>query len=201
MKIYDNITDALLRRHIIEGSDTEVCKLGLQIIISDIINILCIVMIGYLFDRLLFSLIYIVTFCGIRKFSGGFHAKTFLVCRLSMIGIFVTTLFIERIFAKVAIWASVFCVVITMITMILFSPIVHPNRCLTIYEIKANKFVAILLSAVCSVIALYLSCNKYRAGLYLSLVLFTIAILMYIGKFNNARNQIATEEFNNVNSF
>lgn len=185
MNIYDNITNVLLNRHIIEDTDTEVCKIGLQIIFSDIINILCIMVIGCLVDRFLFGLIYIVTFCGIRKFSGGFHAKTILICRLSTIGLFVITLLVESVFSTVAIYASVICVVITMITMVLFSPVVHPNRSLTIYEIKANKFLAIVFSAICSVIALYLSFHKYRAGVYLSLVLFTIAVLMYVGKFFN----------------
>lgn len=189
MNIYDKITNILLTRHIIEDSNAEVCKLGLQIMFSDIINILCIGIIGCLLNKLLFSLIYIMTFCGIRKFSGGFHAKTFLACRLSMIGTFMTTLLLEIMLSKVAMWASVFCVVVTMITMILFSPIVHPNRCLTIYEIKANKFMAILLSAVVSGIALYLSFCNYREGLYLSLVLFAIAILMYVGKFINTKDQ------------
>lgn len=185
MSIYDNLTEVMLSRNIIEDNDVEVCKLGLQIVFSDSVNILCIVLIGCLANRLLFSLIYIMVFCGIRKFSGGFHAKTFLVCRLSMIGTFMTALLLERVFAKVAILTSLFCVVVSMLIIIAFSPIVHPNRSLTIYEIKANRLVSILLSALCSGMALYLSFNKNKVGLYLSLTLFAVVVLMCIGKFAN----------------
>lgn len=189
MYICDSITEKLIMRHIIKESESNICKQGLQIIFSDVINILLVIITGILSKNLLYSFIYIMTFCVIRKFSGGFHASTFQACRIFMIATFIVTIVLARLTAKISIWVSVFCTIFTMITMILYSPIVHPNRKLTIYEIRANKFVSILLSCIYSIAVYWLIMMKSDVGLYLSLVLFAVSVFMYVGKFMSSRSR------------
>lgn len=187
--ICKNIITFFLKRNIIQDSDANACCMGLKLILSDIINFSIIILLGIFVEKPLYGVIYLCTFCGVRKFSGGFHAKTFFVCRMSMIGTFLTTIALFYLLSEFAKCISVLCVIFAIYTMLRFSPIIHPNRLLTKAEIKANKFVSVLSTCICSIISILLVSIEYNEGLYWALVLFAIAVLMYVGRIVNSRNE------------
>ena len=49
------------------------------------INFSIILVLGVILNQFLESVVFLFTLSSIRKYSGGFHAKTFWLCRLSMI--------------------------------------------------------------------------------------------------------------------
>lgn len=186
-KFCDFVTDMLLKRNIIDTNDINACSMGLKLIASDIINFSVIVTCGFLLSKPIYSLIYIATFCGIRKFSGGFHARTFSVCRIATIGIFIGTTVLTYVLQNSAILCLFFCIPFAVCTMFKFAPIIHYNRPLTTIEAKANRYISILMTCFCSIISIILSVFKRSEGLYLAFVLSAIAVLMHIGRFANAK--------------
>ncbi len=186
-KFYDYVTDMLLKRNIIGSDDVNACSMGLRLIASDIINFSAIVLCSFLLGHPIYSLIYIGTFCGIRKFSGGFHARTFSVCRTATIGIFVGTTALTYALKDAAVLCSLFCILFAVYTMFRFAPVIHCNRPLTTLEIKANRYISILMTCLCSIISVILTAFKYSEGLYLAFVLLAIGVLMHIGRFVNIK--------------
>ncbi|MBD9047359.1 MAG: hypothetical protein EGR46_00205 [Ruminococcus sp.] len=55
---------------------------GVQLIISSIINFLICIITSLLFGELLNGLIFFVAFSSLRKFTGGFHSRSFLICNI-----------------------------------------------------------------------------------------------------------------------
>ena len=84
-RLANTITDYYIRKKIIAEEKREIYSYGFKLIISDVINYIIIISLGIVFNRLIESIVFLITLCGIRQFSGGFHAKTFWLCRLSMI--------------------------------------------------------------------------------------------------------------------
>ena len=78
------ITNKLTSRQFIDAEKREIYCYGLKLLLADIINFTIIIASGILLNRFLSSVVFLITFCSVRKYSGGFHAKTFWLCRLTM---------------------------------------------------------------------------------------------------------------------
>ena len=124
--------------------------------------------------------------CGIRHFSGGFHAKTFWLCRLSMLITFLAvvcfTMLIQENFANYYILIVVNIIYVIFIAV--FSPVKHPNKKLTSEQKKKNKTKAIITSFISSFVSSALIIFKIDKGVTISLTLAAVVILMIIGIVN-----------------
>ena len=76
------ITDFLLLKETIKTEEKEIYIYGVQLIISSIINFLICIITSLLFGELLNGLIFFVAFSSLRKFTGGFHYRSFLICNI-----------------------------------------------------------------------------------------------------------------------
>ena len=77
-----SITDFLLLKETIKTEEKEIYIYGVQLIISSIINFLICIITSLLFGELLNRLIFFVAFSSLRKFTGGFHYRSFLICNI-----------------------------------------------------------------------------------------------------------------------
>lgn len=183
--ISEKLTEKFIERHIIDSSKKEIYIEGLNLILSDIINFSLILIIGALTKSFILSLLYLIVFWNVRKFSGGFHAKTYMVCRTATIGTYLLIWLLYSVLNSYHIVCVIICSIIALATMLLFAPIRHPNKELTLGEIKANKLFSVIATLFFIVISVILIIIGYKEGLFISLTLFAITILMYVGMFTN----------------
>ena len=79
------IVDYCIRHSKIKSEKREIYIYGFMLIFADIINFSLVILIGLCLKKFTESVLFLITLCGLRQYSGGFHAKTFVVCRLSRI--------------------------------------------------------------------------------------------------------------------
>ena len=101
----------------------------------------------------------------VRRFTGGFHAKTYTLCRICTVGIYALIILAGRFIKKNLLIYSVGMNLFTILTVIKFAPIRHPNKDLTETEIKANKFFAIISSVIFSAVSVFLIGVGRKEGL------------------------------------
>lgn len=178
------LTDILLKNQIIDIDRKEIYTVGLELMISDIINFLLLLAVGLVTRSLLYSCIYSFMFLSVRRFSGGFHAKTYMRCRIVTIGTYLLILIASKILHNMIAYTVIFDI-IAIITMFVFAPIRHPNKELTFKEIKVNKLLSLLTTLLFTAVSIILVVIGRNEGLIISLILFAIAILMYIGLLTN----------------
>lgn len=82
-----NSVEILIRNGIIEESEKEVYRFGISGLYRFLMNIITSIIIGLLFGMLWQTVIFSVTYIPLRRFAGGYHAKTpgrcyFLSCLL-----------------------------------------------------------------------------------------------------------------------
>ena len=65
---------------IIKNEDKELYQYALSITISAVIHILTVIVLGITFSLVVESIIFYTCFIAIRKFAGGYHAKTARGC-------------------------------------------------------------------------------------------------------------------------
>lgn len=186
-KISSYLTDEIICRGIINSDKKEICKIGIELILADVTNFSLILVIGFFTDSVLYACMYILLLLTVRRFSGGFHAKTYGVCRMVTIGMYILILCFGKILNVHLVLCSVILNSATVATMLIFAPVRHPNKELTSVEIQANKLFSLLSTLLYSIASIILVALGRKEGLIISLILFAIAILMYVGLFTNGK--------------
>ncbi len=176
-----------INRQIISADKKEIYKTGLNLIIADIINFSLVLAIGVITKSFVSSCIYLIMFWTLRRFSGGFHARTYGVCRLVTLGTYILILLVSNVLNNFLLVSSVICSIITIITMIVFAPIRHPNKELTENEAKANKLFSVVVTIFYVTISIILTIIGRKEGIVIALVLLAISVLMYIGLYTNGK--------------
>ncbi len=183
-KISKIITDYYIRKNCITQEKREIYIYEFNLIFADIINFAIVLVIGAVVGNFSEGTIFLITLCGLRQYSGGFHAKTFWLCRMSMVVTFVIVLYISELLSKlqnnllaVTIINSMCFVFISFV-----APIENKNKKISAIQRKNNKIKSIITAAVLSVISIVLVVvNIVKTGVIISITLSAVAILMIIG--------------------
>ena len=86
------ITSFLIENKEINQDDYEVYKYGFEVLIAFIVNIAIVLSIGLLFNKIFYSIAFLICYCPIRQFAGGYHANNYTKCLLIFILIFILTI-------------------------------------------------------------------------------------------------------------
>ena len=79
-KISKEIAKGLVRREVIEYEDYEIYEFGVEQLITNIIDLLTLLIVGLVTGMVWQGLIFAFSFMAIRKYAGGYHASTMLRC-------------------------------------------------------------------------------------------------------------------------
>lgn len=189
------LLNELLKRNIILYEKSEIYYAGIMLLVSDLINILLVMTAGIISHHFLWSVIYLIILWTVRRFSGGFHAKTYILCRIVTLGTCMLIIFLSNSIEKNYTIISMLCNGFTIVTMIFFAPVAHPNKSLTEKEAKANKIFSLITTLLCSIFSILLIAYEHKEGLVISLTLSAIAILMYVGLLTNKKSGVEFEKY------
>lgn len=179
----DKLTDCYLKNNIVEEEKIEIYRYGFKLIISDVINFMIVMLLGLLTHSFFDSVCFLFVLVAVRRFSGGFHAKTFLLCRLSMIITYVSVQLISCWLEKYVNSVLIISLVINFISLVFIaglSPVENVNKPLTKRQRKVNRRKAIITSSICSVLSIIMMISGINEGVTISLTLAAIVVLMLI---------------------
>lgn len=180
------ITDFLLRKKTIRNEEKDIYVYGVELIISSIINLLICLIISLLFEDFANGLVFFISFSSLRRFTGGFHSKSFLRCNIIFAVIVVIALSINRYLSDVFDYAvfSVLLTVFTLLIIVLFSPVYNDNKKLT--EQERKQF--LLKSVLAYLIHILIYYLFLIFGIKLNIIIisdFIVAGMIVGGVFNN----------------
>lgn len=66
----------------INEEDTDAVRYYVEVFFNEYLQLVITIFIGYLINQLIETILYLIFFISIRKYSGGYHAKTILRCNL-----------------------------------------------------------------------------------------------------------------------
>ena len=78
----ERVADFLFVHGTIKNKEKDIYIYGLELIISSIINLLICLILSILFGCFVNGLIFFISFSSLRRFTGGFHSKSFLRCNI-----------------------------------------------------------------------------------------------------------------------
>jgi len=182
------ITRYMVKRKTINCEDFELYQYAYETMISTIVNISIILVIGAILNRFTETLLFLVFYCPIRQFSGGFHAENYFKCFLVFITLYLCNMYLVNYI--IIMKANGIMIVITLISyvgIILLSPQEHRHNPLTEEERKRYKRVVIyiitfLLALSISGFNLSITQEYAMYGASVLVCIFTMQILGSIKK-------------------
>ena len=177
------IIEFFIENNMIKAEDKELYQYALSITISALIHIFTLVVLGIIFGLLVESIVFYLCFIAIRKFAGGYHAKTAGGCYLFSVLLSVLlliTLKLSVLNISYIIAVTVFTVsFISLVCIWVMSPLDAENNPLSekeknIYG-KVAKVISLLIFIVFSILLLL---NQYNIALSMSFGIFMSALVL-----------------------
>ena len=151
-KLSDKLADWLISNGVIDKEDKELYSFAAYSAVLFVSPVFIALAFGICLNKIPQCLMIIMPLMLIRKFSGGYHAKSLRTCLICSILLFYLCIFLTNYIAS-SIWLIIVTILAT-ISLSYFSPIENNNRKLEAGEKKEYKKVTTVMSFICLVISI-----------------------------------------------
>ena len=159
-KIASYLCSKMLAHNLIKKEFFEAYVYGLELLFSFIISTFIILMVGALFNQIISSFVFLVAFIFIRRFTGGYHATTFLKCQICFVSTFISVLLLSK-FLPANIYIVIILPILVGLPLILrYAPIENKYKPLTPKEKIKHKYTGAVVFTVFDLFSLLL--HKYN---------------------------------------
>lgn len=173
---------------IIETSDRDVYLYGMKLLVSNIINTVVVLLMSLIFGHFLHTIYFLLGYWFIKRCSGGFHASNHRNCILFFSTYYLIWMLIYRESFNTIILVALWC--ISLLVLLLFSPVEDPNKPLEYDERKIFQKKSRILFGLYSVInffVYYLFGTNFREFFIFGMfALISIGIMILLGLLKNA---------------
>ncbi|MDR0918504.1 MAG: accessory gene regulator B family protein [Oscillospiraceae bacterium] len=180
--VAQNIADYLRKKNIIEQNKLDIYTYGFELMISNFISVLVALIIGMISSELIAVSIFMITFIMLRKFSGGYHADTYLKCNAFFALNVIIMIFLIKTIDSNNIWLHTAVCLIGLATIFILSPIENINKPLNNIKRKKYKKFSLGILLFITSISYILYIYKINYYLVLDISIFSVSISMIIEK-------------------
>ncbi|MCC0725504.1 accessory gene regulator B family protein [Clostridioides sp. ZZV14-6045] len=187
----DKMTSVLIYKNMIDSNESRVYSYGFEILIAFIVNITTILLLGFLFGKFTYILFFLICYCPIRQFSGGYHANNYFTCLLTFVFIILSTIFIiENL--NVDLFKNIIMIIasISWIGICIMCPVEHKSNPISEVEKLTYKKIAISISTVVLLMTVSsFSLNVFMDYfIYSAFAMFWICIMLVLGKLKSKKS-------------
>ena len=197
-RIADSIAVLFLKKNIINEDELPVYQYGMQVLICNIAGMLTVLIVGILISRLVESIIFITIYATLRIYTGGYHARTPLVCNIVFLGTYLVTVMLEALKVNNSVVWIMY--LLSCLIILRFSPIENVNKELDEKDKEIYRNKSLIISTLLLMILLAgditdrysngavnnIMMNMYSdISLYMKLVIISIAVLMLYALFKD----------------
>lgn len=178
-KLASLICRSLLRQKAIENEYFDVYVYGLELILSFLFSTAVILLTGVLLNALDIAIIFLIVFIALRRFTGGYHAPTYLRCKLTTIGIYIAVTILCT-YLDVPLWAYAPLLILGLYLILRYGPIESIYKPLTPATKRRNKHIAVLMFLLLSLSgsSIYIWDQKLSSAIFYTLGF--VVVLMII---------------------
>jgi accessory gene regulator B len=170
-----------VEKQVVKKEDEDVYAYGMELLYSSILNIVLAVIIAISTNTVFPTTAFLMTFIIIRQYIGGYHAKTHLGCMSILAVVLCCFAILTRCIPdQYEIWISMLSVVSSIILILRFAPVEHPNKPLSDNEklrLRKRGIISMFIVFVLAfVMVIFTETRRY--GMYISLGQFTASTAM-----------------------
>lgn len=173
----------------------EICRYGMEILISTLINMISIMVIGVIGGAWQESILFLICFSFLRKQTGGFHAGSYLTCNLSLIFFYSILVWGYQSTVGEFGWTGmiiIYC--IHFLIWYLFMPIENENKPLSDVQKKRARKYSFVISIAYAMLSAFCLIWNFRDGLMLTYSVILTDILALISIIKGKRRIFKNEK-------
>ena len=188
-KLAKNIAHFFVMQKIVEESREAIYAYGMELLLSDVLNTLIVLLIALISHTLPAVIIFTAVFMGLRKFAGGYHANSHLSCMFTLVVLMLIFSYgICNVSEKYAWIISIGFVVSSIPVIFNLAPVPHPNKSVSdekkVKLKRHSKIFTLLLSILVFLLIIF---RLNTISLYVSSGIFLSALAAVMGKRLNRR--------------
>lgn len=186
-KLAKNIAHFFVVQNKTEGSKEVIYAYGMELLISDVLNTLIVLLIALISHTLPAVVVFISVFMGLRQFVGGFHANSHFNCMFTLVMVMLIFSYgICNVSGQVAQIFSISFITIALPIIFCIAPVPHPNKPMSKGKAVKLRKRSYFLTVVLSTVVIALLVFQYRKiSLYVSSGIMLSAIMALLGCFLN----------------
>lgn len=188
-----------VQNKVIEEEEYNICRYGLEIMLDSAGDITSLLLLGMLFRCTLETGIYLAVFCSLRRYTGGYHAKTRHGCRMATLAGYLLFIMEIKMFASNIVLFDNTPVVMGIIYIICLgvifciAPIEHCNKPLTEMKKRKNRRGALEETLLLGGGIVFSYSNLSEVSFAILVTLIEVALLIIIGRRENGRRKEACQ--------
>lgn len=176
------IADFFVEKSIIDKNEREIYIYGCEAILSTLTNLLIVIFSGLLTNEVFNMLIFYIVFLIMRKYCGGYHAKTHLRCNIIFtLNIWTVLLLIKNI-PVINTTFFVTAIIISNILVFCLAPIENENKPIEDLEIYKYRKISIIFSLAFTIIAVLLIPFYKTVSIIITLALLSVSFAMLVAR-------------------
>lgn len=164
------ITRSLIRNSVIEFDDFAVYQYGIEVFLLTLSGIVGLLAIGILTNRFVEAVLFMLSFCTLRMYAGGYHAKTASQCFLFFVSLWwISVVITEKVVTFNPMSMVLIITAIASVLIYMFSPVSVVTRPITEDErIVFRKYSLLITAVYCVAIttSIFFSVNISYVGVF-----------------------------------
>lgn len=189
-KLAKNIAHFFVVQNITEESKEVIYAYGMELLISDVLNTIIVLLIALISHTLPAVVVFIAVFMGLRQFVGGYHANSHLSCMFTLVMVMLVFSYgICNVSGQIAQIFSIGFIIIALPINFCIAPVPYLNKQMSEKKSVKLRKKSYILSVAFSAAAIALLIFQYQIiSLYVSNVssgILLSAIMALLGHFLN----------------
>lgn len=146
-KFVNKITQKLIFDNVIDSEDADIYYYGIELSLMNLCGITVSIIIGIIFQMLIEAVVFLLAFIITRRFTGGYHADSSLLCLVITSAVISIVLTLVKI-CTLSIITCFLMGLLSFLIIVIFAPIENKNKPLSISLKKRCKKISTLLILV-----------------------------------------------------
>lgn len=187
------ITAALVLSKIISPDDMETYTYGLELLITKLVLYLLIFIIAALTKTVIVSLLFVVMYMSLRKYTGGFHCKTAERCLCVSLLIHILMIVVYYLSISTTDFILLVLSALSSVVIAIFSPVENENRPLDNgekYKYKVKSILIMMVILILMAVSILLHINQLFYSSVCSLTSDAVLIILSLRRKNNEKGNI-----------
>ena len=184
-KITARIVHFFIESKVIDETDQEIYEYGLEILSEKVMLTVFLLLFGVMIGKGIETCIFLFSFCWLRRFCGGYHAKTKRGCHIATFITYIVFLLGIVAFYKVVNKYMFAIYFVCLLILIVYAPVQHKNKVLTESICKKNRIKAIGYTLLFGSIIYIFKFKLPMVSVAVLATLIEVALLMIIGRREN----------------
>lgn len=159
---------------------------GIELVLNNFLVFLSIAIISVLTGNIFISLVYVLTYCPIRNYVGGYHCKTYAKCYLTTLFLYISMLIFDQYLSNNRLIVSLILIAITIPVILILAPVDYGNDPISNEERREYRFksaVLIVIAIIGFVLAIVL--HQTEVAFAISWGISMVLLLMLLSLFSN----------------